>query len=497
MAPLRHKLTYFNLKSLLIPKKSPSVSFARMCSSPSPTDIDSFVRLIYEQVHPSSKFSVHLTGGGTLAIPWLFTVPGASNCLLEGSVPYAAVALRGLIGKNPAQYCSAHTASDMAQAALRRNVSYLLADSGSFPALANTNVFAVSCTASLVSQMPKKGPHRCFVGLASSSLQAVTSVEMRKGRNGRSRASEDNVCSRMVLDAIGRCCNLPLMANDYLFSEPGSDGEAAEQMSVIDTHREQEDYIRDLLEGRAESVLVVPTDGPTKFKYYHNIDIPSQTLIFPGSFNPIHDGHVLFAAAASIRLKKQEELNADPLFLFELSVANADKPPLSIEDVLKRLELFSRENPIFQAHGLANYALCLTTRSLFLGKTELFRGCTFLIGSDTMVRLLDPKYYNNSHDEMIVALSTIRERDCAFIVGGRVEQWPLETVSSGSTEKDTPETLNFLTCEHVLAKQGECLPESVRNLFQGLSENEFRNDLSSTAIRRGLSSNEMIGKMTR
>ena len=41
------------------------------------------------------------------------------------------------------------------------------------------------------------------------------------------------------------------------------------------------------------------------------------------------------------------------------------------------------------------------------------------IGADTLVRLIDPKYYNQSSTNMVSALSIINERNCKFVVGGR------------------------------------------------------------------------------
>jgi hypothetical protein len=113
--------------------------------------IQDFIRTIFAQ--PNVKFSLQLTGGGAQALPWLFTVPGASSCVLEGNVPYATAALRGLIGKTPEHYCSADTAGDIAAAALQRAVGLLLADTLDFRALSRCNVFGVSCTAALVSQV--------------------------------------------------------------------------------------------------------------------------------------------------------------------------------------------------------------------------------------------------------------------------------------------------------------------------------------------------------
>ena len=46
----------------------------------------------------------------------------------------------------------------------------------------------------------------------------------------------------------------------------------------------------------------------------------------------------------------------------------------------------------------------------------------FVIGTDTFVRIVNPKYYDNSVDSMIEALRFIKNKGVHFVVGGRLEQ---------------------------------------------------------------------------
>lgn len=126
-------------------------SFVSTEVAPAPPDVRLFIQTLYAQ--PNIKFSLQLTGGGAQIIPWLFTVPGASRCLLEGNIPYAKAALIGLIEKTPDKYASAETAADMASAALRRNVQLILTETRNFSSLTECHMFGVSCTAALVSQV--------------------------------------------------------------------------------------------------------------------------------------------------------------------------------------------------------------------------------------------------------------------------------------------------------------------------------------------------------
>lgn len=78
------------------------------------------------------------------------------------------------------------------------------------------------------------------------------------------------------------------------------------------------------------------------------------SLIYSGSFNPLHAGHVHLAMAAQRALECTKRRNVGhekeihksfrgdntqqkPTIVFEISAINADKPPLSIEDLRWRL----------------------------------------------------------------------------------------------------------------------------------------------------------------
>lgn len=132
---------------------------------------------------------------------------------------------------------------------------------------------------------------------------------------------------------------------------------------------------------------------------------------------------------------------------YELSVSNVDKPELSAEVVAERLRQFFGVGPVW-----------VTRAAGVLKKSQLFPGAAFVLGFDTAVRLIDPKYYAGvkGRDE---ALAKLVERGCRVVVGGRVD---------GAGE--------FRVWEDRLA--GE-----FRELFEVIPEREFRVDVSSTQLR--------------
>lgn len=169
-------------------------------------------------------------------------------------------------------------------------------------------------------------------------------------------------------------------------------------------------------------------------------DTKLPLALLPGSFNPLHVGHRTLAAVAGRRLGCEVH--------FELSVTNVDKPELRGEVVAERLRQFVGVGPVW-----------VTRAAGVVKKSQLFPGAAFVLGFDTAVRLLDPRYYGGDRARDL-ALARLVERGCRVIVGGRID---------GAGE--------FRVWEDRLA--GE-----FRRLFEVIPEAEFRVDVSSSDIRR-------------
>lgn len=87
-----------------------------------------------------------------------------------------------------------------------------------------------------------------------------------------------------------------------------------------------------------------------------------------------------------------------------------------------------------------------------------------MLGFDTAARIVMPKYYNNSEANMVLEFARLQALGGSFTVAGRFDS------AAG----------RFLTLADINVP--ECLASM--HLFVGLSEDEFRMDVSSTEIRR-------------
>eukprot|EP00697_Spironema_sp_BW2_P012929 gnl/Spiro4/29635_TR14533_c0_g1_i1.p1 gnl/Spiro4/29635_TR14533_c0_g1~~gnl/Spiro4/29635_TR14533_c0_g1_i1.p1 ORF type:complete len:247 (-),score=40.27 gnl/Spiro4/29635_TR14533_c0_g1_i1:561-1253(-) len=146
------------------------------------------------------KTALVLTGGGVSCVPWLLAVPGASEAIVDVSIPYHRQALAQYLGSFPDGAANQTTAIALALAALRRARSVVSEQE-------RDQCAGVACTASLVSKVPKKGAHRVFVAACRNEESVhVYSCELQKGR---SRAQEDELASTVVLRALADISGIP------------------------------------------------------------------------------------------------------------------------------------------------------------------------------------------------------------------------------------------------------------------------------------------------
>ncbi len=370
------------------------------------------IQQLVEEIHATpARVVMAVTGGGTGAIGQLLQVPGASQTVLEAAVPYSAAALADWLGGPPEQACSVETARAMAMAAFLR--ACRLDDSPG-------SLAGVACTASLASDRPKRGPHRAHLGVQTPAVTVTRSLEFTKG--ARTRAQEERLVSRLVLGAVAEACGLERRLQVDLL-----EGEGIDESRVTAPKAWQ-----NLLLGKVEKVRHGgPADRADR----------APEAILSGAFNPIHAGHRRMVQTA-------QRLLGVPVD-WEMPIVNADKPPLDYCELARRVGQFGADEVVW-----------LTRSGKFVEKSALFPGVTFVVGTDTLRRIADARFYGGDPGACRSAIEEIASRGCRFLVFGR----------------DTGE--GFVTLGDL------DLPEPFQSLCREVPADQFREGVSSTEIRK-------------
>ena len=453
---------------------------------------------------------VYLAGGGSMAVSTLAATPGASSFLLEGRTTYDRHSYLNACGipdkdtKGKGFSYGGEKAAGLAARAALKHALKLTSMDDDLRRMPLT--IGVGCASVLVSGEESPSGKGTVVAVASDGLTLTMNIQMND--RDRSRFEEELVLSHLVLRAVEQLMNYRetkrivatntefiTSAGDVIteqWESPGSDDASLKMTEDIDTVVEE--AAKRVVELGEDAVVLLPiydkSKTPVAFRALSQTVLPNRSLVFPGSFNPVHRGHLALANASVKTLEKHEPYvhprrhNDKPIF-FELSLTNVDKPSIDPKTVASRVKKFIdlASNESGDASFPQQWGIVLTRAPLFEEKLKILRSkvlnrlegpngsprINFVIGTDTMVRILNPKYYRDqSRENMIQSLLDLKASGVGFIVGGRLEQG-----SSSSTP-------SFVSGQDELIG----LSDEVASMFIIMDESEFRVDLSSSQIRK-------------
>ena len=348
---------------------------------------------------------IYLTGGGSRLVSDLLQVPGASNTVLESRIPYAQASLTDLLGRAPDQACSLDTALDLASTAFARALALAPDRPG--------HLLGIGLTASLASQPIKRGPHRVHLAIQSQQRTCWWHLELSKGQ--RRRRGEEQLTRDLALHALAEASGL-----QTTFTGAASDRLQHDGVDASDSWQA-------LLLGQQDCLRQGPDFSPR--------------VLFPGAFNPLHDGHRQMAAIGS-------ELTGHPVS-FEVCANNVDKPRLNYWSLAQRLNQFDADAQVW-----------VTNLPTFIEKARCFPGVCFLVGADTIERIGELRYYGNDSASLNHAMAELASLGCRFLVFGRRLGKRFQTLADIT------------------------LPPALRALCEEVPESRFRVDLSSSSLRR-------------
>ena len=358
---------------------------------------------LIQKIHESKyRITFVSSGGGTNAISSLLKVPGASNTVLESYIPYSKKSMDLFLNRKPDHYCSLNTSLSMAANAYKKCMQI-------DPEYKKKYLIGISVTASLATTYTKIGDHKFYLSVQTESF--TKSIECLLIKGSRSREEEEQLITEYVLSLVAECCGIEKNMPHH------------DEIPVIHTIKAEKSW-KKLLNN---DVNFISSDRST------------PELIFPGSFNPLHDGH--------LRMRELAEKKTGMRATFEICARNADKPPLTFHEIKRTLDQFTD-----------NDSWVMTSAGRFSEKAEMFPNSVFIIGADTLMRVFDEKFYSNKKD-MLDHIDRFNDHNINFLVFGR-------KVNN-----------KFISLRDII------IPSNIKSRCTGFEEGSFRDDISSTELR--------------
>ena len=378
-------------------------------------NLESGLARVIDAIHASTRQAViEFAGAGAQALAWLHARPGSSRTVLEASDRYAPASLAEAAGFAPRHHVDPGVARALASAALVR--AHALA--GPVEGL-----IGVGWTAAIATGHRRRGENRCHLALCDASGLSLISLHLEKG--ARRREQEERLVARLAIGALAaeilghEECVLPLGPGDRL-----------------ERHHEASPLLARVIHGDFAWLLRSANGASSPGLRLSN------AVLLCGSFNPLHDAHRRLAEVAAGLLGREP--------LFELGMVNADKAEIAIAETERRAAQFAGYAPVL-----------LSALPRFADKVRWVRESVFVLGADTLARLVEPRFYACDRGAMLDAFGRIRESGCRFLVASRLDP------NSGRvrTLADCP------------------VPRGFERLFEAIPASDFRMDLSSTQLR--------------
>ena len=359
-------------------------------------------------------------GVGGSAIADLMVDPGTSNTLLEARIAYSSRALTDFLGSSSDPSSNPRTARAMAVSAFNRCLELerdrRSSDNHGLPFAGG------GCTAEPSEERPKSKPRRICVAIQTADYTTPSCLSLKHA--DRTRECEERIVTNLILNHIAAAGHVGQSVNISLYK--GEEIRTTRTDAMVEW--------RELLLGRTEAVFHGEISKTRK---------GDSRVVFPGAFDPLHDGHQRMAKLAQQIMSNEVE--------FEIAINNVDKSLLDYTEIDRRIQ------QIIPRHGV-----WLTRATTFVDKSRIFPDAIFLVGADTIQRIADPTYYGDDSDACLSAIESIASNRCRFLVFGR----------NGLNGFQSLSDLH--------------LPEKLMKLCQEVGEDHFRADISSTEIKRSL-----------
>jgi len=323
----------------------------------------------------ASKALLHVscTGAGPALQSAIWGTPGSSEYFVGYFTPYRRTQLHSFLGKPPDEsYVSENVALDMASA------SYIRAAEAKVMEELEGHPIGVGVTAAVASSKLPRGEHRAHCAIITKDTVVHFMLTLKKGIGPEVRASHDQEIANVVQSVLS------LVLEGKLWSE---------------------EWEAKALE-RFYEYPIFHTNGTRRKPEVE------RGIYLPATLNPIHDGHREMCRAAEALLGPGEGIPGRIKATYLVSSVSPHKGRLRVQDMLfkagmLRAERWRRESRMVEF---------TRDEPLFIDKVRKRPGSIFLLGADTMQRMLDPKW----GPEIKSMLTEIRDLRTKFYVMSRL-----------------------------------------------------------------------------
>lgn len=336
---------------------------------------------VQDQVSEINQSPYHVyvvtAGGGQSFFQHFMKFGGASKTIVGGNIPYSKMAFDDFCGSEVDKYVSVETAELLATQAYKKACQY-----GTEP----INAIGISATCSLATVNERSGrenkAYLCF-----HNYNFTIRVDLQFNTHTCDRDNQEKLINDCIIDTLYDIVTTTVH-NDWTFGECPSLDQVRPMYRQPSTVKYTSRYC---------SVTFTHCSYSAFTKPLREIDHLQKLVIYPGSWNPLHDGHKEIKAIA-------EEVLQQPVH-YELSVNNADKGSLSWFEVQKR---FAQTDGMLISHA-----------PRFIDKVNFFakegRQLIFVCGADTWNRIWDTKYLV----DVDTLYQTFVDKNVKFLVCGR------------------------------------------------------------------------------
>lgn len=293
------------------------------------------------------------TGGGAGLQQQLWEVPGSSAYLSGASFPYDQDEQAELLGFMPEHFCSEEAAIDLASAAYMKAFKF-----------GGKKAVGLGITASVASEKIHRGEHRVYVCVMTDEHVRTAKFTLEKGAGHVQRQLDGSLCDDLgfftLIDTLG--------LNQSNFVAPT-------YRDATESAREQF-FKRPFFSANGKRLATLP-EG-------------SVFAMMPGTFNPPHEGH--FGLAKSFRHTYAKNV------LFEIGTNPPHKTPPTVQELLQRAKMLKGYDVLF-------------TKDIpkYIEKARAYPGMPLVLGADTLLRILDPKWGTEPQD-LIRELRSLRTK---------------------------------------------------------------------------------------